>query len=343
MRYDNLRAFVKHIQSSSPNHLMLLYLLVSKNDHDLSEAIQMIIRSVFPNGKYSKMEVGFFSAENIDFGAFQNELNTISFFAKKRIVILQHAEMLTSSQMKSIQRYFEKPNPQVYFVITAESVGKASEFYKRAEKEGVILDVAEEKSWQKKKNIELWLREKIYKEGRQIEPTALTALIKQLGTDQNLLEQEVNKLYSYMGEKVTITMQDVTAICSVLNIGTVWELGEAVFSFDGAKALNSMKSLLSDGSALIGLLRQLRSQFQTMLQIASILASGKGRDEITHHYRYLTGNILNKKILEAQKYGIHNLKKGILEIDDAELKAKNGMGDPYFLAEILKMKLTTLT
>ncbi len=340
MRYDNLRAFAKHIQSASPDHLMAVYLLVSKNNRDLTEASQSIIKSIFPD-KHSEMEVKTFQSEGLQVSELLNELNTLSVFVKNRIVVLHHADKLNKAASTALEKYFEKPNPAVKLIVTAQAVNRGTKFYKKAKVQGVILDMPEEKAWQKEKSCQSWVRERVFQDGRQIEPQAIAALVKQIGTDQDVLEQEVFKLYCYLGDRTTITLQDVSAICSFVSTESIWKLGEDIFHFNPGGAVKSIKSLLADGAPLLGLLRQLRSQFQTSFQICTILANGQGRDEIVKHFRYLTGNILNKKIQEAQGYGLERFKRGILVIDETELKAKSSGGDPDFLAEMLVVRLAS--
>jgi len=341
VRFDNLRAYGKHIQSASPDHLMSVYLLISKNDHDLAGASKSLINSIFPDGKYSEMQVKPYSAENTQVQDILNELNTISIFAKKRIIIYKNIDRLNKDATATLESYFENPNPDVHFVLTAQSVNKGTKFYKKAEKQGVILDVPEEKAWQREKSVIRWLHEKINADGRQAEPRVVEVLVKQVGTEQNLLEQEIQKIYCYLGERTSITLQDVAAISSSVNVDSIWQLGESIFSFNLSEAMKCMKSNLEDGAPLLGLLRQLRSQYQTQLQICTILSTGLGKDEIVKHFRYLTGNILNKKIQEAQSYGLNRFKRGILQIDETELKIKSSAANLEFLAEMLIIKLAT--
>ena len=101
-----------------------------------------------------------------------------------------------------------------------------------------------------------------------------------------------------------------------------------------------MKGLLTDGTALIGLLRQLRAQFQTSCTLSSILAAGGTGADITQQYPYMKGQILDRQIRLSQNYGIQRLKKGLLALDETELDAKNSSKEPELLAERLIIKLT---
>lgn len=338
MRYDNLRAFAKHICSSAPNHLSNIYLFISKNSYDLTEANKILINTLFSD-KYSEMEVRTFSQENFDLAKFLDEVNTLSFFTKKRIVILQNFDKLNTAQI-ALEDYIDRLNNQVILILNSEVFNKNTKFFKKIEKAGVILDIPEEKLWQKEKSIHQWLKEKIARDGKTIDPQGIELLIHQIGINQNILDQELFKLYCYMGEKSHIKIEEIQAICSSFNSHTIWELSDAIFSFFTGKALKAIHALLFDGASLLGLLYQLRTQFQTQLQIASILTNSQSKEEITKTFPYIKGNILNKKVSEIQNYGLERLKKGLILINEYELKAKNSGENPNMLAELLVIHLS---
>lgn len=335
MRYDNHQAYAKHVQSAGIQHLALVYLLISKNSRDIAEAVDLIKKVV------GNADVVTFSSEGIKMSTLLDELQTISAFSPKRVVILKDADKLKKPALQTLTTYFSRTNPQVHLVLTASSVDKRTAFYKTAEMTGVILDIPEEKPWMREKTVQRWLREKVYQDGKQIEPRACETLMQQIGTDQDLLLQELNKLYCYIGDRPVITFQDVCAISSSVNVDDIWKLGEAIFHFNVSTALEVFKALLGDGAPFLTLLRQVRSQFQSSYQICTLLASGKGRDDVGKQFPYLTPHLLNKKLQVAQGYGMARFKQGLLTIDDIEYKAKNSLGDDAFLGELLIVKLST--
>lgn len=335
MRYDNSQAYGKHISSAGARHLALVYLIVSKNPREISEAVDLI-KEVLKG-----IEVITFSADALKLGHLLDELQTISAFSPKRIVILRQAEQLQKAGMEALISYFSRPNPQVHFVLTASAIDKRTSFYKAAEMSGVILDIPEEKPWMKEKTVQRWLREKVYRDGKQIEPQACEALTQQMGTDQDLLCQELEKLYCYIGDRPVITGRDVSSISSSVSVDDIWKLGESIFDGNATAAFEVFQNLLHGGTPFLALLRQLRSQFQSSLQICTLLASGRGREEVGKQFPYLTPHLLNKKLQVAERYGLASFRRGLLAIDEAEYKVKNSLGEEGILGEMLIARLAT--
>jgi DNA polymerase-3 subunit delta len=336
-----LRAFQKHLQGASPNHFSPLYLIISKNGYERKEAQQSVIKAIMPNPDSPDCEFNLLSGSNIQLTHLLNELNTISFFCKKRLVVVQDADKLEKGLTSFLENYFEKPNPGVYLILTAESVNKSTNFYKKSEKHGVILDCPEEKSWEKEKSIQRWIAEKVAADGKQIDPQAVQYLIKRLGHEQELIHNELEKLYCYIGDRGGIAIADIAAIGSSVNVENVWQLGDAIFSFDVNSAMRISKALVEDGSALLVLLRQLRTQFESKYQICSLIHSGQGSGEVMKQFPYMKGQILNKNIQQAQHYGMNRFKNGLIAIDLVERQAKNSLAEPDLLLELLIVKLTT--
>ena len=110
---------------------------------------------------------------------------------------------------------------------------------------------------------------------------------------------------------------------------------------NGLNSLRIARSILEDGVPIFSLLRQIRSQFQSKLHICSILATGGSPADIQQKFPYMKGRILQNNMQLAQQYGLQRLQKGIILIDETEIKGKNSMLDHAFLVEHLIAKLTT--
>ena len=242
-----------------------------------------------------------------------------------------------------LEKFFDHPLKHACIVFEGGSLTAASTFYKKAEKAGVIVEIAApEKAWEKEKHVAEWLPMMAAEEGKKFHPQAALALIHNMGSDKGALYQELQKLLCYIGERNEITADDVSAISLSFNQETIWQLGEAIFKDDASSVLRITKGLMQNGSALIPLLRQIRSQFQTEFQISSILANGGGTEEVSAAFPRLKGTFLSKHIQAAQYYGYQRFKNGIIEIDKTEVEAKNSNTDPEILAELLMMKLVTI-
>lgn len=353
MKFTNLRAFEKHVEGAAPQQLFTpIYLILGEDRFARKVAADRLISALTHSTKASASSTSSSKSENFCLKIFQadkspidslmQELESLTLFAERQVILLEDAEKLNKASMKALEAYFNYPNPSLIFIISAESIHRATNFYKYAEKGGVVLEFAEEKPIDKEKALVEWARNQLMAQGKGIEAKACQTLVKQLGADMSLLSQEIEKLICYVGDRQQITEQDVAAICTKVNVETIWQLGEALFQKQTAAALRTSQGMLNDGVPFLTLVRQIRHQFQTDFQVCSLMAHGKGPAEITQLFPYMKGFILDKHMNVARAYGLTRFKRAMLLIDEAELQAKNSAIDQDILAERLITKLTTL-
>lgn len=338
MKYNNLRAFEKHLEGAYPSHLAPVYLLLAKDDFQRKEAYHRLIHHLL-GGQVNPLALRVFDEDKIDIDKVIEELQSLVFFSTKRIIVIEHAENLLKPATERLLSYYEQPNPSLFLVLIGTSISAATSFYKKSEAIGVILEIPEEKPWEKEKSLKEWIDKKMANLGKQIDPQANQMLLKQIGTDQAILNQEIEKLACYVGERRQVQVQDVNAVCISVNVENVWQLGEAIFRRDGAAALRIALALIQEGTPLLILLRQIRSQFQTDFQVCTILSQGGNAVDVGKQFGYMKGQILEKHIQLAKNYGIERFRKGILLIDDAEFASKNSSMENAYLVERLIAKL----
>lgn len=338
MKYNQLKAFEKHLEGAAPLHFAPVYMILSKDDFSRKNAYSTLIHHLLGD-QPNPMSLSVYDNEKVDIDEVIMELHSLGFFSTKRVVVIHHIENLLKAATEKLLAYYEKTQPSTYLVLTGTSVSAATNFYKKSELVGIILDIAEEKPWEKEKSLKEWIEKKITAYGKQIESAAAQALLKQIGTDQNILNQEIEKLICYVGDQPQISLQDIFAVCISVNTENIWQLGEAIFRRDPATALRIALGLVQDGTPLLVLLRQIRSQFQTDFQVCTILARGGSGAEVTKQFGYMKGQILERHMQLAKNYGLERFRKGMILIDETELAAKSGGVENAYLMERLIVKL----
>jgi DNA polymerase III subunit delta len=340
VRYDNLRAFEKHLEGAKLLRFSPLYFIVGKDPYESQEAINLLLHFLLPPKETRELALSIFIAPQAEEKELGTALYSSSLFSKTRVLWIQQAEKLNQAIQENLEKYFIHPLPSQFLIVSASSWKKSSSFYKMAEKEGIILEFPEVKPWEKEKQLVEWVNKQATVSRKLISYQVCQSLVKRIGNDQAILAQELEKIFCYCGEKKEITLQDVEAICPRLQSESIWQLGEALFRRDAAAALRMAHALLLEGQALLPLLRQIRSQFQTEYQICLLLAQGKQAQDIAQEFPYMKGPILDRHLLQAKQYGLDAFKRGLLAIDAAEMRSKNSSVDEKIVVELLIVQLT---
>lgn len=334
MKYSRIGGFEKHLQGASPSNFSELYLIVSKDEEERKAAINLLLAEFL---KSLKVEPIILSAKKTLEKEIFCELETFCFLNPKKVILLKDADELEKSALERLALYFAKPTKGVYLILSMASISAKSQFYKNAEKYGVVLEILEEKPWEKEKTVLEILAKEAAAAGKKMPSDLLQAFIKGVGTETALLINEFKKLFCYVGERVEITREDLQAICSTSFLETSWQLGEALFHRKPAQALKIVRGILSQEVHFILILKQLRSQFQTVFQVGSTL-----RENIRQEFPAMKEFVIEKNLKFAESYGLSNLPSALKILDEVEFMAKNGMDQYDFLADLLIFKLTAI-
>ncbi len=340
MRHENLASLERYLESVPHEKKGLFFLVLSKEPHEVSSATELLLKTLL-KGEKEELALTVCEGASVDEEKLLEAFDSPSLFAKMPVFLIAHFD----KSKKKVQEWLEKTlsdpsNRSLHVILTASSLPKTSALYKAFDQFGIIVDFPELKPWEKEKQMAEWVLSHGAKRGKAIPQNVCRLLVKLAGADRVLLAQEMEKLFCYCLEKPSITAQDVEMICTHEQHDTIWSLGEAIFQSDTAQALSIAKEFMSKNQPFLPLLRQIRAQFQTGYQLALLLAQGKESRDLAAEFPYMKGQILEKNIYQAKHFGLHRYKKGLLAIDETELKAKNSSANEALLLELLLLNLT---
>jgi len=339
MKFVQLRAFEKHLATTDTKLLSSVYFIIGKEDFERRIALDALIKRLLPNESDRVHALCSLNAEQVSAAKIDEELNGLSLFSANRTLVVHITDKIDKDITKALEGYFGNPNPSLCVIISAQTINRATNLYKKGEKVGIVLDLVEEKPKDKAASTLVWLQSYVAQSGKSIDNAASQLLMKLLGTAQADLYSEVTKLICFVGERKQITSDDISKTVKAINIENCWDLSTALFNRNGSSGLRISSALLSQGTAFFALLRLLRTQFQTEFQICSILEQGGSPDEISKLFPYMRGYVLERHIEMARGYGFKRFKQALQYIDETEALAKNSGLEPELLMELLVIKL----
>ena len=332
MKVNNLGSFSKALQSGP---LAPVYLILGKESFDLENAMQSVLKKL-PEGSELKNYDG---EKGKVRGAFE-DLNMLSFFGNHTAVVVRRLDGIKKEQVEAFTDYLKHPNAAATLILSGTALRSNTRFYREAEKQGVVLDLPPERSWEKEKSYPSWVVEQMATKGKRIPVAVSRELVRQVGYDKMLLAHEIEKLACYTGERTEVTLQDMHAICTVGDVDSGWELGSAIMRGDTQSAVRIGRELLKDAPMFQGLIWMIRRQLQTDLQVLSILSSGGTPDEVTREFAYMRGRVLEQHVQAAKRYGMRRFRRALLLIDQVDLFAKSNQTSRQLLFDRLLVQLT---
>ncbi len=317
MKFQSYEPFEKHCKESFPSHISPIYVVIAPQESERKKILANLISSLENISDLKKCSLIKDAVEHVNAG---------SLFSGKMAALFDGAELLLKAEMEMLAHYIDSPNPEAHLILGAASSKNITELYKKGKKEMVVLDLSKEKPWEERARLQKWIVQTLHVEKKQVAPDAVEALLDRLPPDRLLLEQEIEKLLCFVGERPNITRQDVETICSSSIEYNQFQLAQQLV-WGGRKQLPT----LSDLSQLLPLVGQLRNQFEMGLKMSTLLKRGATKDEIGAAFPRLWPKALQQCLEGARKRGGGFFKKGLIDLFALELGLKTSTGKPEVL------------
>ena len=290
-------AFARKSSSSgtSSGSVPNVHAILGTDDAKVKEAAMKVVQ------KFTSPDSGDFGNDVIDGTAENSEhagqicnnviqaLQTIPFFGGGKVVWLKGANFLGDTVVgraeasvtgfENILDVLEQGLPlEVHFVLSTSGIDKRRTAYKRITKlantqthdkpdtsragwEGAVLVQAQTKARAL---------------GITFESGALELVVQMAGDDTRQLENELDKIDLYLGERRRAGLITVRNLVAVSRAGVVWEIGNAIGARDLKRALELLGVLMYQGQNAIGiLLGAIVPKVRSLLLVKDLLSRHK--------------------------------------------------------------------
>jgi len=221
-------------------------------------------------------------------------LQTLPFFGGGKVVWLQNCSFLGDDRTASSQAVTETLAElaqelkdfswqTVRLLVSAGKVDKRKVFFKTLDKIGAVEAFTawsvDDKDWADQ--AEAWADKALRARKKNISDEALAELVARVGPHARQLDNEIEKVALYVGDRPEITLADVMAICARNKQARAFALGDALGDRDLRKALRCLDEELWEirlkidrDKSEIGLLYGLIGKVRAMLLLKEMVREG---------------------------------------------------------------------
>ncbi|MEW5909159.1 MAG: DNA polymerase III subunit delta, partial [Thermodesulfobacteriota bacterium] len=240
---------------------------------------------------------------------------------------------------EAVQKGFPGENR---LVITAESVDKRISLYKAVSKNGWVVDCSVPAGERQAEKI---AREKICQEemasilkgaGKQMEMEASAALVEMTGFDLKRLDQNLNILIQYTGDRKRITRKDVEDVISRTKQDPVYALTHSISEKDASGALFYLDSLLRNDFHPVQILSAVANQIRKLMVVKDFVQSEYGKSWRTgSHFSYFREQVV-PALLDFDTRLVESMMEGVWKKSAEGLKILKNPGNVYPVYMLLK-------
>ncbi len=315
MRYQSLKSFEKHLSSAAPHHLCRHYLVEVSDDFERQKALSAIL-SFLPDSPIRLRGEANSIKDSID------AMQSMSLFGTS-IVVIDEVEKFSKKDLEALSENLMSSSGYVLFGARS----KVALLAIAVEKEGVVLDLLDEKPWDKEKRLSEELFAHAKNAGKQLLPDAALFLLERLGPDLALLESEIDQLICYVGDHSQILKDDIFAISPLSKTATLWQTAEEVV-WEGGEFPGV------DATSFHTLIPALRSQLHLGLCLATMIEERRPADEWHPFLPKLWPKTLEKRSSQAARLGSAYFQKGLEILFEVELLSRSHSNQYAALLEL---------
>lgn len=317
MKFQKIAPFEKHFKESYPDHLSPIYLVVCPKEGERKKILASLASFLERDSDFKRCPTIKDTVQHLMSG---------SLFSGKMGALFDGVEQLLKGEVEPLIQYSKKPNPSSYLILGAASSKNVADLYKAGKKEMVVLDLSSEKPWEEKQRLQAWVVQFVHSRKKKITPDAVEALFEQLPPDRLLLQQEVEKLLTYMGDRQEATRKDVATICST-------GLEEKPFQVAQTIAFGKLEGVpqFDDVSTLLPLVASLRNQLEMGLKMCALLKKEASHQDIEAAFPRLWPKALNQALEGAKRKGAPFYKGALQDLFELELGLKSNAARPAAL------------
>jgi DNA polymerase-3 subunit delta len=175
---------------------------------------------------------------------------TLPMFSPKRLVVVKQINELKAKDQEILLQLIEKPIDTTCVVFIGKKIDARKKFFKLLVEQNAVVKfdpppVAD---------VPMWVQKMTKDRGLKIGREAQDILIQMVGNSLTDMDNEIQKLSQYIGERTEIAALDVRAVVSKHRMESVFDLTKSIAEQDRARSLYFLANLLDQGENELGIL-----------------------------------------------------------------------------------------
>lgn len=217
-----------------------------------------------------------FDGETADADDVLVALNTLPFMSERKLVVVKRTEKMSSDSLGRLAEYCADPAPSACLVLVAEKVDRRWRLYKAVDALGGLHEYSPPSRGQYAPRVIAMFGAR----GKRVGVDGAEILVEAVGRDLRRLAVEVDKVCAYVGERTTLSRDDIEHVMSLTAPTSVWEYLDALGERDVRTALRMLADLLAEGESILGVWALSVRHVRQLIAVRAMLDRGEGRGSI---------------------------------------------------------------
>ena len=248
-----------------------------------------------------------------------DDLRTLPFLAPRRLVIVDDADEFITAHRSALEDYLQHPSATGTLLLCPKSFPAGTKLAKRVAVIGMTFDCRPPKA----KDLPRWIAKRAAKDGKQMDRRAVDLLAQWLGPDLARVDSEMTKLALYVGDRPSVTAEDVSAVVVATADVSPWTLTDALTTGDVPTGLATLDKLLTKPGEEFRVLGLIGWHLRRVLKAKQMLIAGRREADVfsTLGIRYGGAQTMRRLL---QRRSIGQVGRDFRELIRTDLAMKTG-------------------
>lgn len=265
-----------------------------------------------------------------------DDAETYSLFDENKIIIVENAYIFTGKKgpeqnIANLEKYLANPNPStvLIFSVITDKLDERKKIVKTAKKIGQVkqLEVRDCAHFVK----DLF-------EPYTVNSNDIDLLIKRVGNNIDILNNEITKIKLYKGEEHTITTDDIMSLTTQTIDTDIFKFIDNIISNNKSQVLETYNELIKIGEEPIKIIVMLANQFRLMYQVKGLTRKGYSEKDIAkmldiHPYR------VKLALGKSKSFSDNKILNTLSQLADLDCKIKKGEIDKHLGLELFILNI----
>jgi DNA polymerase-3 subunit delta len=247
-----------------------LYVFTGDEDFLKRQALTVLIEMVLGKGS-DTFGLSTHAGDNASFADVRDEVDTLPFLSQRRLVVVENADPFVTRWRPQLERYVGTPSANGVLALVVKTWPSNTKLAKLVDA-GSTIDCKALPPYRLPDWCALWSKSAY---GKELAQSAARLLVDLIGAEMGQLDQELQKLASYVGAAGQIAARDVDRLVGSSRTESVFKIFDAIGGAQPAEALKILDDLLDQGEAPIRLLGAFSMQLRRLASAALAHKQGK--------------------------------------------------------------------
>lgn len=325
------------------------YLIIGEDDY-LTDKVFQTIREIVKRSMKSFESLALYGDE-LTVGELSEYLDSYSLFAENRLLQIRNAERLgeedknrknadrQKKMLELINNYLSSPEPSQVLVLIADSVDSRQAGWKQIKESSVTIECEPVKHVGA---MRAWLDSMLKEQKKTMTTVAKELFLNKVELDFCTAQNELEKLFIFVGDRKNITDEDVKTTLPTTRVGTMSDFYRSLGNRNTKDVLDRVLMMLETDWVDLQILSMIYRFYLTIWKIHALRAKHISNQEISTKYlKDVYESLRNDYLAFATKIKPEDMPVIFETILDTDYKIKSSNTDSAVLLTMCVVKICT--